>query len=207
MSAATRSPHPAASRRPPPCEKRPYASSAPQGLTPLCSLSCSHRCPPASGSRLRHGSTPSGTAAQSVTFTPSDPANYNSSNSTVSVTVNKADPSITSWPTASPITLKVVRDATSTVIPRLDQNFFRVRFDRLTPSEKKFLRAMADLGPGAHRTGDIAEKLGVKITSLGPGRANLIRKGMIFSPAHGDMAFTVPLFDEFMVRAIREFNP
>jgi hypothetical protein len=66
---------------------------------------------------------------------------------------------------------------------------------------------MAELGPGAHRTGDIAEKLGVKITSLGPGRVNLIRKGMIFSPAHGDMAFTVPLFDEFMVRAIPEFKP
>lgn len=108
--------------------------------------------------------------------------------------------------TASPITLQVVQDATATVIPRLDQNFFRVRFDRPTPSEKKFLRAMADLGPGAHRTGDIAQKLGVKITSLGPGRANLIKKGMIYSPAHGDMAFTVPLFNEFMMRAIPEFK-
>jgi hypothetical protein len=108
--------------------------------------------------------------------------------------------------TASPITLKVVQDATATVIPRLDQNFFRVRFDRLTPSEKKFLRAMADLGPGAHRTGDIAEKLGVKIASLGPSRAKLIKKGMIYSPAHGDLAFTVPLFNEFMIRAIPEFR-
>lgn len=108
---------------------------------------------------------------------------------------------------ASPITLQVVQSATAAVTPRLDQNFFRVRFDRLTPSEKKFLRAMADLGPGAHRTGDIAEKLGVKIASLGPGRAKLIKKGMIYSPAHGDMAFTVPLFDEFMIRAIPEFKP
>ena len=108
--------------------------------------------------------------------------------------------------TASPITLKIVQEATATVIPRLDQNFFRVRFDRLTPSEKKFLRAMADLGPGAHRTGDIAEKLSVKITSLGPSRANLIKKGMIYSPAHGDLAFTVPLFNEFMMRAIPEFK-
>jgi DNA-binding MarR family transcriptional regulator len=88
------------------------------------------------------------------------------------------------------------------VIRRLDQNFFRVRFDRLTPSEKRYLRAMAGLGPGAHRTGDIADALGVKITSLGPVRANLIQKGMIFSPAHGDMAFTVPLFDQFLLRAI-----
>jgi hypothetical protein len=88
------------------------------------------------------------------------------------------------------------------VIKRLDENFFRVRFDRLTPGEKLFLRAMAGLGSGAHRSGDIADALGVKINSLGPRRANLIRKGMIYSPAHGDMAFTVPLFDEFMLRAM-----
>src|SRR3990172_8122783 len=88
---------------------------------------------------------------------------------------------------ASPITLQVVRDAKNTVIPRLDENFFRVRYDRLTPSEKNFLRAIAGLGPGAHRTGDIAEILKVKVTSLGPVRSKLINKGMIFSPAHGDM--------------------
>ncbi len=108
--------------------------------------------------------------------------------------------------TASPITLQVVEDATATVIPRLDKNFFRVRFDRLTPSEKNFLRAMAELGPGAQRTGDIAESLGVKVTSLGPVRAKLIRKGMVYSPAHGDMAFTVPLFDDFMIRAMPDFR-
>lgn len=108
---------------------------------------------------------------------------------------------------ASPISLKNVNAATGKVIPRLDQNFFRVRFDRLTPSEKNFLRAMAELGPGANRTGDIADTLCVKVSSLGPVRAKLIRKGMIYSPAHGDMAFTVPLFDEFMVRAIPKFKP
>ena len=108
--------------------------------------------------------------------------------------------------TASPITLRVVEDATATVIPRLDKNFFRVRFDRLTPSEKNFLRAMAELGPGAQRTGDIAESLGVKVTSLGPVRAKMIRKGMVYSPAHGDMAFTVPLFDDFMIRAMPDFR-
>jgi hypothetical protein len=107
---------------------------------------------------------------------------------------------------SSPITLDIVQSATATVIPRLDQNFFRVRFDRLTPSEKKVLRAMAELGPGAHRTGDIAATLAVKVTSLGPTRAKLIKKGMIYSPAHGDMAFTVPLFDEFMIRAIPKFE-
>jgi hypothetical protein len=103
---------------------------------------------------------------------------------------------------ASPITLQVVKEASDTVIKRLDENFFRVRFDRLTPSEKRFLRAMAELGTGAHRTGDIADMLKVKVTSLGPNRANLIRKGMIYSPSHGDMAFTVPLFDAFMRRAM-----
>jgi hypothetical protein len=107
---------------------------------------------------------------------------------------------------SSPITTHIVQHATATVIRRLDQNFFRVRFDRLTPSEKNFLRAMAELGPGAQRTGDIANKLGVKVTSLGPVRAKLIKKGMIYSPAHGDMAFTVPLFDEFMIRAVPQLD-
>jgi hypothetical protein len=105
------------------------------------------------------------------------------------------------------ITLATIQHASATVIERLDQNFFRVRFDRLTPSEKNFLRAMAELGSQAPRTGDIADKLGVKVTSLGPVRAKLIRKGMIYSPAHGDMAFTVPLFNEFMIRAMPVFKP
>ena len=106
---------------------------------------------------------------------------------------------------ASPITLQIVRDATPEVMRRLDRNFFRVRFDRLTPGEKNFLRAMAHLGPGDHRTGDIAATLGMSVKGIGPVRSKLIKKGMIYSPAHGDMAFTVPLFDEFMVRAIPEF--
>ena len=108
---------------------------------------------------------------------------------------------------ASPISVQVVQAATGAVIPRLDQNFFRVRFDRLTPGEKNFLRAMAEMGPGAHRTGDIAATLGVKVTSIGPVRSKLIKKGMIYSPAYGDMAFTVPLFDEFMKRAMPDFQP
>jgi hypothetical protein len=103
---------------------------------------------------------------------------------------------------ASPITLQLVKAATATVVQRLDQNFFRVRFDRLTTGEKRFLRAMAGLGTGALRSGDIADALQVKINSLEPVRANLIQKGMIYSVAHGDMAFTVPLFDQFMLRAM-----
>ncbi len=103
---------------------------------------------------------------------------------------------------SSPITLRVVQEATPEVIHRLDRNFFRVRFDRLTPSEKNFLRAMAELGAGSHRIGEIADILKTKATSLSPVRADLIKKGMIYSPSYGDLAFTVPLFDEFMIRAI-----
>lgn len=105
----------------------------------------------------------------------------------------------------SPITAAVVNNTISLVEQRLDENFFRVRFNRLTPREKTYLRAMAELGAGPNRTAEIAETLGVKINTLGPIRASLIKKGMIYSPAHGNMAFTVPLFDEFMKRAIPEF--
>ena len=108
---------------------------------------------------------------------------------------------------SSPITVQIVKAATSAVIRRLDENFFRVRFDRLTPREKQYLRAMAQLGSGPYRTGDIADCLQVKINTIGPVRAILIKKGMIFSPAHGDMAFTVPLFDNFMRRAMPRFDP
>jgi len=102
--------------------------------------------------------------------------------------------------THSPIGIDVVRRATDESIRRLDANFFRVRFDRLTPREKDYLRALADLGDTAQRSGDIAEKLHVKVQSIAPVRNGLIKKGMIYSPAHGDTAFTVPLFSEFMKR-------
>lgn len=102
--------------------------------------------------------------------------------------------------TQSPITLADVKQASTAAIAALDESFFRVRFDRLTPSEKKYLRAMAELGPGPHRSGDIAEQLRREVTSLGPTRNQLISKGMIWSPSHGDTAFSVPLFDEFMKR-------
>lgn len=108
---------------------------------------------------------------------------------------------------ASPISLGVVREASALVSLRLDENFFRVRFDRLTLSEKKFLRAMAEIGAGSYRTSDVADTLKVKISTLGPRRAGLIKKGMIYSPSYGDIAFTVPLFDEFMRRAIPNFEP
>jgi hypothetical protein len=105
---------------------------------------------------------------------------------------------------ATPITLKDVEQASVTAIAALDESFFRVRFDRLTSAEKRYLRAMAELGPGPHRSGDIADLLERKVTSLGPIRNQLISKGMIWSPNHGDTAFTVPLFDEFMKRIMRD---
>lgn len=103
---------------------------------------------------------------------------------------------------SSPIDSETVDAVTPRLIKHLDDNFFLVRFDRLTPAEKRYLRAMAELGPGPHRSGDIAGRLGVRVESVAPRRSALISKGMIYSPAHGDTAFTVPLFDEFLRRAI-----
>lgn len=104
----------------------------------------------------------------------------------------------------SPIEIDVVKQATRESIRRLDANFFRVRFDRLTPREKEYLRALAELGEGPHRSGDVADQLDVKVHSVAPVRNGLIKKGMIYSPAHGDTAFTVPLFGDFMKRIMPE---
>ncbi len=106
----------------------------------------------------------------------------------------------------SPITLEDVRLAAPDVQHQLDNNFFLVRMDRLTPAEKQYLQAMAELGPGPHRSGDVATKLGVKVESVAPRRSVLIQKGMVYSPAHGDTAFTVPLFDEFLRRDLPSRN-
>lgn len=104
--------------------------------------------------------------------------------------------------TTSPITMDDLERAEMLVIAALDSSFFRVRLDRLTPMEKTYLRAMSELGSGPHRSGDIARVMNREVTSLGPVRTSLINKGMIYSPLHGDTAFTVPLFDEFMKRAM-----
>jgi len=107
----------------------------------------------------------------------------------------------------SPVTVEDVNAATVTATRAMDNDFFRVRMDRLTPREKDYLRAMAELGAGPHRSGDIARVLGLRVQAVGPLRDGLIKKGMVFSPAHGDTAFTVPLFDAFMRRAIPEWSP
>jgi AAA ATPase domain len=104
--------------------------------------------------------------------------------------------------TKSPITRSDAVAATELAIAELDASFFRVRFDRLTPSEKKYLQAMAQLGPGPHRSGDIAQLLHREVTNVAPTRSSLIKKGMIYSPSHGDNSFTVPLFDGYMKRVM-----
>jgi hypothetical protein len=96
--------------------------------------------------------------------------------------------------------------ASESALLALDINFFQVRFDRLTPNEKRYMRAMAELGPGPHRSGDIAARLGRKVSDFASARNQLIEKGMIWSPAHGDTAFTVPLFDGFMKRIMPDVN-
>ncbi len=109
-----------------------------------------------------------------------------------------------SWNLAdhSPIDLALIQQTTTASTQRLDQSFFRVRFDRLTPREKDYLCALAEMGTGNQRSGGVAERLGVKVQTIAPLRSSLIKKGMIYSPAHGDTAFTVPLFDQFMLRTM-----
>ena len=109
--------------------------------------------------------------------------------------------------TISPITLSDVQQATASAIGALDQSFFRVRFDRLTKGEKEYLRAMAELGNGPHRSGDIAAKLNREVAAVAPMRAQIIAKGMIYAPAYGDNDFTVPQFDKYMRRVMPNFVP
>lgn len=101
---------------------------------------------------------------------------------------------------SSPIELNCLERAREMALQRLDEGFFKVRFDRLTPKEREYVIAMARLGVGPYRSSDIADQLGEKLTSLGPRRATIIAKGMIYSPAHGDVAFTVPMFEAYLER-------
>ena len=112
-----------------------------------------------------------------------------------------------SWNVAasSPIKFNDAVVANERAIAELDAGFFRVRFDRLTPAEKRYMRAMAEMGPGPHRSGEIADLLGREVTGVAPIRSKLISKGMVYSLSHGDTAFTVPLFDGFMRRTMPDW--
>ncbi len=104
----------------------------------------------------------------------------------------------------SPFQTRHVEAASPLVLKRLDDGFFRVRFERLTPKEREYVLAMASLGKGPYRSSDVADRLGESAQSLGPRRATIIHKGMIYSPAHGDIAFTVPMFEDYLTRTFRD---
>lgn len=101
------------------------------------------------------------------------------------------------------ITLSDVTAATALAIDDLDQGFFRARIDKTTDAERDYLRAMAALGgPGPYRSGEVSRRLGKKTTQTGPTRDSLIKRGLCYAPRHGDLAFTVPMFDEFIRRTL-----
>ncbi|RCL22253.1 AAA family ATPase [Pseudomonas sp. AFG_SD02_1510_Pfu_092] len=98
------------------------------------------------------------------------------------------------------ITLADVERSYSETLARLDVGFFRVRYDRLTRAEIQFVMAMAKLGDGPYPITGIAKEMGRDQSSLGPARANIISKGMIYSTDHGYLDFSVPLFAEYLRR-------
>jgi len=100
----------------------------------------------------------------------------------------------------SPIDVDDIEAATLGALRRLDDGFFQVRFDRLTPKEREYVIAMAELGEGPYRSSDVADRLGEAPSKLGPRRAKIIAKGMIYSPQYGDIDFTVPMFDDYLRR-------
>ncbi|HEV2362025.1 MAG TPA: ATP-binding protein [Acidimicrobiales bacterium] len=85
-------------------------------------------------------------------------------------------------------------------VAELDDGFFRVRTGATSDAERLYLRAMAEIGPGPVRTGEVASLLGRTLQAVSPIRDDLIRKALCYSPRHGEIAFTVPLFDAFMKR-------
>ena len=100
------------------------------------------------------------------------------------------------------ITVADVKRAHDLVQLELDESFFRVRIGRATKSELAYLAAMASLGAGPYRSGEIASRLGRPgPESVAPTRPRLIEKGLIYSPSYGLNEFTVPRFDAYMRRS------
>lgn len=100
----------------------------------------------------------------------------------------------------SPIGPDIANAASMAALRRLDEGFFKVRYDRLTPKERDYVRAMAGLGSGPYKSSEVADALGDAQQRFGPIRASIIRKGMIYSPSYGEIDFTVPLFSEYLQR-------
>jgi hypothetical protein len=103
-------------------------------------------------------------------------------------------------PENEPISEPVAREAQRAVEAKLDESFFRVRAERVTELELQYLRAMAELGPGEQAAGEVAAVLGRTSDQLGPTRARLIDKRLIYTTSHGHGDFTGPQFDRYMRR-------
>jgi hypothetical protein len=102
---------------------------------------------------------------------------------------------------SSPVRLEHVHDTQEAVEAKLDSSFFRVRTDRVTDLELQYMRAMAELGAEPQAAKDVAQLMGRRSEQLGPTLSRLIEKGLLYTPAHGLAAFTVPQFDRYMRRA------
>lgn len=103
---------------------------------------------------------------------------------------------------ATPISKEDVELARVDAINNLDVSFFRTRIEQLSPAQKRYMRAMAELGGGPQRTGDIAKVLGRSSSGVASVRDQLMAKGVLYSPAHGLTEFTVPMFDDFLRRTV-----
>jgi AAA ATPase domain len=109
-------------------------------------------------------------------------------------------------PEGEPISWRVAEEAQRAVEAKLDESFFRVRAERTTDLELRYLRAIAELGPDEHGAGDVAAMMGRTSEQLGPTRARLIDKGLLYTTSHGRGDFTVPQFDRYLRRNY-EFTP
>lgn len=100
------------------------------------------------------------------------------------------------------ITADDVEAALPVATEGLDSGFYRVRVDRTTAAERGYLKAMASLGPGPHSTGDIASVLDKTTPQVNQFRDALIKRGLCYSPRHGHIDFTVPMFGDFISRRL-----
>jgi hypothetical protein len=101
----------------------------------------------------------------------------------------------------SPITSAVIESAKPVAQKSLDNTMYEIRVQRATDAERRYMRAMAELGSGPYKTGDVARKVGKTTTALSPVRQSLLDKGLVYATEdYGYLDFTAPRFDEFMRR-------